>query len=143
MIHKKRGVDDKSTLERALEDSTLKKHYLKEAEKLFMGSKGRPEHEKDLKRLHNSYGKKSFRRNAAEYVKKYGLPEEWGVLIMLLDLKDDPDMVCDVIDRLVDMAGSSGTSSELRGLESKLRIMEMTEPDPEIQEAAQEALARL
>jgi hypothetical protein len=143
MTHKKTGINKKSSLERALEDSALKKHYLKEAEKLFMGSKGRPEHEKDLKKLHNSYGKKSFRKNAAEYVKKYGLPEEWGALMMLLDLKDDPDMVCDVIDRLVERACAGCTASEQRGLESKLRIMEMTEPDPDIQEAAQEALARL
>ena len=143
MARNKTGGKGKSTLERALEDSTLKKHYLKEAEKLFMGSRGRPEHEKELKKLNNSYGKKSFRKNALEYVKKYGLPGEWGALIMLLDLKDAPDLVCDVIDRLVDMAGNGCTSSERSGLESKLQILEMTEPDPEIQEAAQEALARL
>ncbi len=143
MTYRKKGVQNKSSLERALEDATLKKHYLKEAEKLFMGSKGRPEHEKDLKMLHSSYGKKSFSRHASEYVKKYGLPEEWGALIMLLDLKDQPDLVCDAMERLVDMAGSGCTSSELRGLESKLRIMEMTETNPQIQEAAQEALDRL
>ncbi len=143
MTRKNTGINGKSTLERALEDSTLKKQYLKEADKLFMGSRGRPEHDRELKKLNNSYGKKSFRKNALEYVKKYGIPEEWGALIMLLDLKDTPDLVCDVIDRLVDMAGKGCTSSERSGLESKLQIMEMTEADPEIQEAAQEALSRL
>lgn len=144
MASQKNNFKSRSTLEKALEDSSLKRHYLKEAEKLFMGPKGKPEHEKDLRKLENSFGKKSFSRNAAEYVKKYGLPDKWSTLIMLLELKDRPGLVCDVIDRLVELVSEQPpSSSELRGLESRLKIMKMTESDPDVQEAAGEALSRL
>ena len=107
-----------------------------------MGAKGMSEHEKALERLRNSWGKNNFHRVAEEYVQKYGLPDEWSALILLLDLEDMPELVCDAMNRLVEKA-PDGTASELRGLESRLRIMEMTSMEPMIQEAAQDALSRL
>jgi len=52
--------DERSNLERALEDPRMKELYLQEAEKLFMGAKGRPQHSKDLMAIHESYGRTRF-----------------------------------------------------------------------------------
>ncbi len=139
---KNRASDSRSSLEKALENSSFKNRYLKEAEKLFMGAKGTAGHERALERLHDSWGKKNFSRVAEEYIRQYGLPDEWSALILLLDLEGKPELVCDVIKRLVEKA-PCGTAAEKRGLESRLRIMEMTSMEPAIQEAAQDALSRL
>jgi len=137
--HTRSSSEPKSMLEQALDDPRLKKLYLKEAEKLFLGPKGTPEHDEALKRLKDSYGKKSFEQAARDYVSKFGLPDEWGVLILLLDLKDSPQIVCDAMEKAKDMLDTKGPL-EKTGFVSKLKVLSMTSPDPDISEVAEEIL---
>lgn len=137
--HTRSSSEPKSMLERALDDPRLKKLYLKEAEKLFLGPKGTPEHDEALKRLKESYGKKAFEQAARDYVSKFGLPDEWGVLILLLDLKESPQIVCDAMERAKDMLDTKGPL-EKTGFISKLKVLSMTSPDPDISEVAEEIL---
>ncbi len=134
--------EQKSRLEKALEDPRLKEKYLKEAEKLFMGAKGRPEHEKDLRTVHESYGTDKFRDAVLKYVEKYGMPDDWSTLLLLLDLKEEADIVCQAMEILVKMAGEK-SPVERKGLKSKLKVLSMTSDDPEIQETAEAELASI
>ena len=140
--HTRPHTEPKSMLERALDDPRLKKLYLKEAEKLFQGPKGTPEHDRALKKLKNSYGKGTFEANAREYVAKYGLPDEWGVLILLLDLEKSPDIVCDAMEKACKMLAEKGPV-ERAGFLSKLKVLSMTSKDPYISELAEEILEEL
>ncbi len=134
--------DERSNLERVLEDPRMKERYLQEAEKLFMGAKGRPEHSKDLMAIHESYGRTRFLSTVRHYVDTYGMPQDWGALLLILDIKNDPELVCKAIDGLCELVGEKGPV-ERKGLESKLRVLSLTARDPEIQETAAIQLAEL
>ena len=125
---RKRGAgnrkNERSNLERALEDPRMKERYLQEAEKLFMGAKGRPEH------------------SVRNYVDTYGMPNDWGALLLILDIKNDSELVCKAIESLCKLVGEKGTV-ERRGLESKLRVLSLTARDAEIRETAKTQLTEL
>ncbi len=129
-----------SSLERALEDPKLKGLYLKKAEELFMGVKGRPEHSKDLMAIHNSYGTSKFMSRVRHYVDTYGMPDDWGVLLLLLDLKNAPEIVCKAIEALCTLVKKKGPI-EQKGLKSKLKVLSITAKDPLIRETAEAQLA--
>lgn len=133
-----RSSSQPDALEKALQDSRLKKMYLEEAEKLFKGPKGRPEHAKDLQKIHNNYGKAGFGKAVKHYINTYGMPDDWGTLMLLLDY-DDSEIVVKAIEILADIAGEKGPV-ERRGLKSKLNTMKLLCEDYEIIEAAEEAL---
>ena len=126
-------------LEKALDDPRLKKLYLKEAEKLFLGPKGTPEHDKALKRFKESYGRKNFEEIARDYVERFGLPDEWGDLILLLDLEKSPDIVCDAMEKARELVATKGPL-EKTGFISKLKVLSMTAKDPDVGELAEEIL---
>ncbi len=131
-----------STLEKALEDPRLKEQYLKEAEDLFKGPKGRPEHAKDLRAIHDAYGTAKFPDVVRHYVETYGMPEDWGTLMILLDLKEDRETVIKAMEGLRDLYDSKGRV-EQKGLKSRLRVLSMTSDDPDIQENAETILSEL
>ncbi len=137
--HTRRTEEPKSMLEKALDDPRLKKLYLKEAEKLFLGPKGTPEHDEALKRLKESYGKRHFEEVARDYVERFGLPDEWGDLILLLDLEKSPNIVCDAMEKARELVSTKGPL-EKAGFISKLKVLSMTSKDPDISEVAEEIL---
>jgi len=134
--------DERSNLERVLEDPRMKERYLQEAEKLFMGAKGRPEHSKDLMAIHESYGRTRFLSTVRHYVDTYGMPQDWGALLLILDIKNDSELVCKAIEALCELVGEKGTV-EQKGLKSKLRVLSLTARNPEIREAAEIQLTGL
>ena len=120
----------------------MKERYLKEAEKLFMGPKGRPQHSKDLMAIHESYGRAKFLSTVRHYVDTYGMPDDWGALLLLLDIKDDSELVCKAIEALCELVGEKSLV-ERKGFESKLRVLSLTSRDPEIRETAEIQLTEL
>jgi len=132
----KKEKDLKSSMEQALKNPRIKSQYMKEMERLFQGPKGSPEHEKDLQRLHDSYGSGRFEKQAARYIKKYGLPDDWGALLLLLDLKDGNEVILEVMEKLVDLS-KKRSSMERKGLRSKLRTLALTTRDLMIADTAE------
>ncbi len=123
-------------MEQALENPRIKSQYLKEMERVFSGPKGSKDHDKDLQRLHDAYGSARFEKQAAIYIKKYGLPDDWGALMLLLDLNKATDVVLEVMEKLVEI--SKGKSSlERKGLRSKLRTLALTTKNLEIADTAE------
>ncbi len=131
-----------SSLEKALKNPRLKQQYLKEVENLFKGAKGRPEHAKDLMALHDAYGTKKFPKLAKKYVKTYGMPDEWGTLMLLLDLEGESQITIEAIEALARLYESKGPV-EKKGLKSKLRIISMTSDDPDVRDTAETVLSEL
>jgi len=134
--------DERSNLERALEDPRMKERYLQEAEKLFMGAKGQPQHSKDLMAIHESYGRRKFLSTVRYYVDTYGMPQDWGALLLILDIKNDSELVCQAIEGLCELVKEKGTV-ERQGLEGKLRVLSLTARNAEIQETAETQLTEL
>ena len=127
---------NESDLEKALKNPRIKSQYMKEVERLFNGPKGDPEHDRDLQCLHDAYGTSRFGKQAREYIKKYGLPDDWGALLLLLDLKKAPDTVMEVMEKLVSLS-SERTAQERKGLKSKLRTLSLTAKDIQVAEQAE------
>ena len=128
-------------LEKALQNDRLKKMYLEEAENLFKGPKGRPEHGKDLQKIHKNFGKSGFSKAVKAYVKKYGMPDDWGTLMLLLDY-EETEIVTNAIELLAQLAQEKGLV-ERRGLKSKLNTIKLLSEDYEVVEAAEKALGEL
>jgi hypothetical protein len=131
----------KSSLERALENPTLKKYYLQEAEKLFSGSKD-AEKGRAYGELRGLYGSPGFEEAAIQYYNSYGLPTDWNGLLMFLDLKNEPEIVMETINALAGMAAERNTV-ERNNLKAKLRLLQMTTEDMEIRDKANEYLGSL
>ncbi|NPA93945.1 MAG: hypothetical protein GXO58_00785 [Thermodesulfobacteria bacterium] len=132
----------KSSLEKKLQDPRIKSMYLKEVEKLFKGAKGDPSHDKDLQKLHDTFGTSQFKKHAKSYIKKYGLPDDWGALILLLDLEGETQVVIDAMEKLVEISKDL-TGPERKGLRSKIRTLSLTTKDVVIAEVAEEILAEI
>lgn len=134
--------DDRSSLEKALENPRLREKYLKEAGRLFMGVKGGADHQKDLKSVHDAYGTPKFDGAVLHYLERYGLPDDWASLMLFLDFKGASETVCKAIDALTVLAKGKGLV-ERQGLKGKLRVLSLSASDIEVREAAETKLGEL
>ncbi|RUM89068.1 MAG: hypothetical protein DSZ24_02180 [Thermodesulfatator sp.] len=133
---------EKEGPDKALERSRwLKEKYLKEVEKLFSGKKASPEQEKALKKLKNAYGTKRFTRVAREYVEAYGLPEEWNLLLLLLEAQDE-DLVCRTLEFLKEQAAEK-SPLERQGFLAKVRSLTLISENPRVKGCAEKILAEM
>ncbi len=140
-----REIEEKSELERALDDPHLKRLYLKEVEKFLKGNseKGRGREEDNaLKGLRLSLGTDNFQQNAIEYINNFGIPDDWSVILSLMDIDAHSDIVVKAIERAEQMFGQKG-QIEQNAFLSKLKILSMTSNDPDISEYAEEVIEKL
>ena len=135
-------MDDRSSLERALEDPRLRERYLKEAERLFAGPKGGEQHPKDLRAIHEAYGTARFEEAVRHYLENYGLPSDWATLMLMLDFNGDPDMISRAIDALIALVPAKGLL-ERQGLKSRLKILSLNAKDLGVREMAEIRLGEL
>lgn len=134
--------DDRSSLERALEDPRFKDKYLKEAERLFAGPKGSEQHPKDLRAIHETYGTARFEGAVRHYLERYGLPDDWATLMLILDFKGDPDIVSRAIDALIALVPAKGLI-ERKGLKGRLKVLSLSAKDLSVREIAESRLGEL
>ena len=135
---------DKSEFNRkpSVKQEWAKKQYLKDIEKLFSGKKEETEEQKNArKNLSYLYGSSKFNNIVVDYVKKYGLPNDWGILILMLDHKDKK-IVMKTLTTLREMIDESSTA-EREGFKSKVKILAMTAEDSALQELAEEIVEGL
>jgi hypothetical protein len=116
--------DEQSSSEKSLRSTWAKEQYLKEVDKLFQGKKGNKEHKTALNAIHNHYGTSKFASSVRKYLKKYGIPDDWSTLMLLLDYKDD-EVLVQVIDALKDIAPER-SRVERQGFKDKLEILAIT-----------------
>lgn len=122
----------------------VRKQILREAERLFQGNrpkKADPEQEKVRNEIHLSFGTKKFDPSVKKYIKAYGLPDDWGTLMLLLDCKES-DTVIQAIQSLKALYPQQGLE-EQQGFRSKLNIISMTTKDDELRACAEKSAAEI
>jgi hypothetical protein len=119
----------------------LRKMALKEANKVFRGKQGTPQHETAVSELQQYFGTKKFNGLAKKYLEEFGVPKQWGTQFLFLDY-EDPEVVNDILHH---MAGQYTERSphEQQALISKMRTLSVLAEDSETQELAAQFLSSL
>jgi hypothetical protein len=122
-------------------DEWLRKMALKEANKHFRGKQGTQDHEKAVSVLHEHFGTRKFQVLAKQYLKEFGLPEQWGSQFLFLDY-EDPVVVIELLET---MASSYPIRSlrEQQAFLSKLRTLKTLADDGEVQDQSAALLTAL
>ena len=117
----------------------VRKEILKKAEKLFKGGSAKvdPQKEKAKREIHQYFGSEKFSPSVKRYLSQYGLPEDWGTLMLLLDYKDG-SVAEEAIGVLRKLYESQGLE-EKQGFRSKLNIIAMTTKDDQLRMIAEAA----
>ncbi len=114
---------------------------MEELEKLFSGKKGTKEHQKLYEAIHKTYGSNKFHRTVERYIQEYGLPEDWGTLILLLDHKK-PEIVRQALEALKGLYPQKGLV-EKQGFISKVKIIALTAEDDLLRADAETTLEEI
>jgi hypothetical protein len=138
--HVSRG-ERRPAKERSLGTGWAKKQHLKEAEKVFQGVRGTKEYKAAVDAIHRAYGSAKFASAVKRLLETYGVPAEWGTLLLLLDYKDD-EILAEVIEKLKGLAPKR-SSVEQQGLKNKLEILTFTAKSRRITSVAEAALKEL
>ncbi len=131
----------KSYRERTLRSDWAKKQHLREAEKFFQGKKGTEAYKKAYTALHEKYGSPGFQEAAKKFVAEFGMPDDWGTLILLMDF-DDPGLVKGAVAALKEMAPNR-SPMEQKGFKGKLKILVLTTRDKELRKEAEKILEEI
>ncbi|OPY72791.1 MAG: hypothetical protein A4E64_02779 [Syntrophorhabdus sp. PtaU1.Bin058] len=110
-------------------------------DRIFLGDKGTPEHDKLYNRLHGAYGSGTFLKHVNTYIKKYGLPDDAPTLLLILDTKDE-GIVTEAIEKLKAAYGSL-QARQREDVRRKLSILAVVDRSQEIRRQAGEALEEL
>ena len=109
-------------------------------ERLF-GKKGDAARFRLAERLRAAHGTENFLRTYKEYVKGYGMPADIALLLLLLDLKDEAE-VLKVLAALYDSAQAA--AQDQRSLvRSRLKNLEISTQSDSLADAATDLLGRL
>ena len=126
----------------SVQEEWAKKQYLKELDKLFTGKKEESEEQKKARKaIAQHYGSSKFNTTVSQYVKKYGIPHDWGTLILMLDHKEVP-LVMKTLDALSALVHES-SEAEREGFKSRVNIVAMTTDNEVLRERAEELLQQL
>ena len=133
--------DDRSTKEKSLRSTWAKEQYLKEVDKFFTGKKGGKEHKTALNAIHRTYGTSKFATSVNKYLQKYGIPDDWSTLMLLLDYRDD-QVLAQVIEAMQALAPERSVI-EKRGFRDKLEILSFTASSSQIISLVESVLKEL
>lgn len=133
--------DKPSRKEKTLRTTWAKEQYLKEVDKFFRGEKGSKEHKAALDAIHRSYGTSKFASSVKKYIKKYGIPQDWSTLMLLLDYKDG-EVLVQVIEAMQALAVKR-SPVERHGFRDKLEILSFTASSSQIISLAEKVLKEL
>ena len=133
--------DKHSRKEKSLRSTWAKQQYLKEADKLFQGVKGGKDHKAALDAIHRAYGTSKFNTSVNKYIKAYGLPTDWGTLILLLDSKKEKVVI--ETNEALKARVAERSALEKQSFKGKLEVLTLTTATPGIMSAAAAALKGL
>lgn len=102
------------------EDKRAKERYLKELEKLF-SSKNDLEKEDFLKKLHQSVGKREFKKLLKEFYNKFGLPDKARDLLLFLEM-EEREVFLKTLEKIKEKY-SEFNQQDRQGIISKLRSL--------------------
>lgn len=122
--------EPKSYRERSLKSEWAKRQHLREAEKLFQGVKGTEAYKMAYNVLHEKYGSPEFSKALKAFLEQFGLPDDWGSLLLVLDYAD-PTWVKESLEVLKKMYPSRSLL-EQKGFKGKLKILATTAQDKQV-----------
>lgn len=122
----------KSFKERTLRSDWAKKQHLREAEKFFQGKKGTEAYKAAHAAMHEKYGTPDFQAAMENFLKQFGLPDEWGTLLLILDAQESK-WVKEALAALRVMY-EKRSLMEQKGFKGKVKVLEMTTKDKTIRQ---------
>jgi len=135
------GGGRKSYQERTLRSDWAKKQHLREAEKFFQGRKGSDSYKAADRALHEKYGTPGFQEAAKNFLQEFGLPDDWGSLLLVLDYPD-PKWVKEALTALKTMCPKRSLL-EQKGFKGKAKVLVMTTSDKGVRLEAEKILEEL
>jgi hypothetical protein len=133
--------EEKSFKERTLRSDWAKKQHLREAEKFFQGKKGTEPYKAAHAALHEKYGTGDFQKALENFLQQFGLPEDWGTLLIILDAHE-PKWVQGALRALKDMC-EKRSLLEQKGFKGKVKVLAMTTKDKSIRQECERILEGL
>ena len=129
----------KSFQERTLRSEWAKKQHLREAEKFFQGKKGTAAYKAAHTALHEKYGSPEFQEAAKNFLQEFGLPDEWGSLLLVLDYHE-PGWVKEALGAMKAMYEKRSLIDQ-KGFKGKVRVLAMTTGDKGVRQECENILA--
>ena len=133
--------EGKSVKERTLRSDWAKKQHLREAEKFFQGKKGTETYKAAHAAIHEKYGTGDFQQAMENFVQQFGVPDDWGTLLLLLDARK-PEWILESLMALKKMYDKRSLI-EQRGLKGKIKVLVMTTKDKNIRQECEKILEGL
>jgi hypothetical protein len=133
--------DRKSYQERSLRSDWAKKQHLREAEKFFQGKKGSDSYKRAFTVMNEKYGTPGFKAAAQKFIQEFGMPDDWGTLLLLMD-SDEPAWAREALAGLKGMY-EKRSPIEQKGFKGKLKILALTARDQDLRKEAGKILEEL
>ena len=133
--------DRGSYQERTLRSDWARKQHLREAEKFFQGKKGTAAYKAAHAALDEKYGTPGFQEAMESFLQQFGLPDDWGTLLLVLDSRD-PKWVKEALAALKD-AYQKRSLIEQRGFKGKVKVLAMTAGDKGVRQECEKVLEEL
>ncbi|HAR96019.1 MAG TPA: hypothetical protein DCR97_08680, partial [Deltaproteobacteria bacterium] len=105
-------------------------------DRLFLGEKGTPEHDKLHNNIHKTYGTNRFPGAVQKYLDRFGPPDDVSTLLLLLGSKDS-GLILLAIDKLQNI-GPTISQREREDARRKLSMLALTEKSEDVKERAAE-----
>ena len=133
--------EGKSFKERTLRSDWAKKQHLREAEKFFQGQKGTEPYKTAHASLHEKYGTGEFQDALENFLQQFGLPDDWGTLLLILDAQE-PKWLQGALTSLKGLYGKR-SPLEQAGFKSRLHVLAMTTKEKNIRQECEKILEEL
>jgi len=131
----------KSYQERTLRSDWAKKQHLREAEKFFQGRKGTDVYKAADRAMHEKYGTPDFQEATKNFLQQFGLPDDWGSLLLVLDFHD-PKWVKEALAALKGMY-SKRSLLDQKGFKGKVKVLIATTADKAVRLEGEKILEEL
>ena len=135
------GSDSKSFRERSLKTDWARKQHLREADKFFLGKKGTEAYKTAYAALQEKYGTPQFADALKTFIQEFGLPDDWGTLLLILD-RPNPEWIKQALATMKEMYPKRSLL-EQRGLKGKIKVIASTTKDRDLQQECNRLLEEL
>jgi hypothetical protein len=133
--------EGRSFQERTLRSDWAKKQHLREAEKFFQGRKGTEAYKAAHASLHEKYGTREFQGALDSFLRQFGLPEDWGTLLLVLDAQDSK-WVAEAL-RALKVPYEKRSPLEQKGFKAKVQVLAMTTKERRMRQECETILEEL
>jgi len=133
--------DSKSFREQSLKTDWARKQHLREAEKFFLGKKGTDAYKTAYSSVHEKYGTPQFAEALKNFIQEFGLPDDWGTLLLVLDTAN-PEWIKQALISMKEIYPKRGLL-EQKGFKGKVKVLATTTKDRTLRQECEKILEEL